>query len=112
MRPTELFIALLLMGTGLALATHAANNVTNAINNFTDTFTRSVESIINNALQNLVDFTNFLKAIVMTASRVLAVALGIIGGFLWLSGISPYRGKRLVVSAVLLSLLVLVVNSL
>jgi len=111
MRPVEILMVLLTL-VGLAEATHASSNVTEAINNFTDSFTRSIEGVINNAVDSLVNFTNFLKAVLITASRTLAVALGILGGFLWLSGISPYRGKRLVVSAILLSLLVLIANSL
>ena len=87
----------------------AANNVTETINDFMNSITNSTESVINTALANLVSFTNFLKNVLYNASTVLAILFGIIGGFLWLSGISPYRGRRLVISAILLALLAIII---
>lgn len=87
----------------------AAANITNTINNFMNSITNGTEDVINNALANLISFTNFLKSVIYNASEVLAILFGILGGFLWLSGISPYRGRRLVISAVLLALLAIVI---
>ncbi len=72
---------------------NAASNVTETINDFMNSITNSTESVINTALANLVSFTNFLKNVLYNTSTVLAILFGIIGGFLWLSGISPYRGR-------------------
>jgi len=88
---------------------NAATNITNTINNFMNSITNSTEGVINTALANLVSFTNFLKNVIYNASEVLAILFGIIGGFLWLSGVSPYRGRRLVISAILLALLAIVI---
>ncbi|WP_069807188.1 hypothetical protein [Vulcanisaeta thermophila] len=115
MRSLEIFLVIL-----IALATpmvvHAsqtmdstAANITNTINNFMNSITNSTEDVINNALANLTAFANFLKNVIYEASEVLALLFGIIGGFLWLSGISPYRGRRLVISAILLALLAIVI---
>jgi len=87
----------------------AATNITNTINNFMNSITNSTEDVINTALSNLISFTNFLKNVIYNASEVLAILFGIVGGFLWLSGISPYRGRRLVISAILLALLAIIV---
>ena len=88
---------------------NAASNVTSTINNFMNSITNSTEDVINTALANLISFTNFLKNIIYNASTALALLFGIIGGFLWLSGISPYRGRRLVISAILLALLAIII---
>ncbi|WP_460173632.1 hypothetical protein [Vulcanisaeta sp. JCM 14467] len=88
---------------------NAASNVTETINDFMNSITNSTESVINTALANLVSFTNFLKNVLYNTSTVLAILFGIIGGFLWLSGISPYRGRRLVISAILLALLAIII---
>jgi hypothetical protein len=88
---------------------NAATNITNTINNFMNSITNSTEGVINTALANLISFTNFLKNVIYNASEVLAILFGIIGGFLWLSGVSPYRGRRLVISAILLALLAIVI---
>ena len=88
---------------------NAASNVTETINDFMNSITNSTESVINTALANLVSFTNFLKNIIYNASTALALLFGIVGGFLWLSGISPYRGRRLVISAILLALLAIII---
>jgi hypothetical protein len=87
----------------------AANNITSTINNFMNSITNGVENVINNALMNLVSFANFLKNVIYNASEILALLFGVIGGFLWLSGISPYRGRRLVISAFLLALLAIII---
>jgi type IV secretory pathway VirB2 component (pilin) len=88
---------------------NAATNITDTINNFMNSITNSTEDVINTALANLISFTNFLKNVIYNASEVLAILFGIIGGFLWLSGVSPYRGRRLVISAILLALLAIVI---
>lgn len=86
-----------------------ASNVTNTINNFMSSITNGTENVINTALNNLVSFTNYLKNVIYNASEALAILFGIIGGFLWLSNISPYRGRRLVISAILLALLAIII---
>ena len=86
-----------------------ASNVTNTINNFMNSITNGTENVINTALNNLVSFTNYLKNVIYNASEALAILFGIIGGFLWLSNISPYRGRRLVISAILLALLAIII---
>ncbi|WP_446752964.1 hypothetical protein [Vulcanisaeta sp. JCM 16161] len=88
---------------------NAASNVTSTINDFMNSITNSTENVINTALADLISFTNFLKNVIYNASTVLAILFGIIGGFLWLSGISPYRGRRLVISAILLALLAIII---
>ncbi len=88
---------------------NAATNVTSTINGFMDSITNGTENIINTALADLISFTNFLKSVIYSASEALAILFGIIGGFLWLSGISPYRGRRLVISAILLALLAIII---
>lgn len=88
---------------------NAASNVTSTINDFMNSITNSTENVINTALADLISFTNFLKNVIYNASTVLALLFGIIGGFLWLSGISPYRGRRLVISAILLALLAIII---
>lgn len=115
-RTLEIFLVMLIVLT-TPVITHAqssninaaTSNITSTINNFMNSITNGTEDVINTALANLVSFTNFLKNAVYNASQVLALLFGIIGGFLWLSGISPYRGRRLVISAILLALLALVI---
>ncbi|MCG2863738.1 MAG: hypothetical protein L7H10_05590 [Vulcanisaeta sp.] len=115
-RILEIFLVMLIVLT-TPVITHAqssninaaTSNITSTINNFMNSITNGTEDVINTALANLVSFTNFLKNAVYNASQVLALLFGIIGGFLWLSGISPYRGRRLVISAILLALLALVI---
>jgi hypothetical protein len=115
-RILEIFLVMLIVLT-TPMITHAqssninaaTSNITSTINNFMNSITNGTEDVINTALANLVSFTNFLKNAVYNASQVLALLFGIIGGFLWLSGISPYRGRRLVISAILLALLALVI---
>jgi hypothetical protein len=115
-RTLEIFLVMLIVLT-TPVITHAqssninaaTSNITSTINNFMNSITNGTEDVINTALANLVSFTNFLKNAVYNASQVLALLFGIIGGFLWLSGISPYRGRRLVISAILLALLSLII---
>ena len=88
---------------------NAATNVTSTINDFMNSITNGTENVINTALANLVSLTNYLRSVMYSASEALAILFGIIGGFLWLSGISPYRGRRLVISAILLALLAIII---
>ncbi len=101
-RTLEIFLVILITvvtplavhaSQGIGNINDAASNVTNTINDFMNSITNSTENVINTALADLISFTNFLKNVIYNASTVLALLFGIIGGFLWLSGISPYRGR-------------------
>lgn len=116
MRRSLEILIVILIALASPIAVHAgqtmdttATNITNTINNFMNSITNSTEDVINSAMANLISFANFLKNVIYNASEVLAILFGIIGGFLVLSGISPYRGRRLVISAILLALLAIII---
>lgn len=117
-RALEIFLVILITvvtplvahaSQGTSTISNTADNITSTINGFMNSITNGTESVINTALANLISFTNYLKDVIYNASTALALLFGIIGGFLWLSGISPYRGRRLVISAILLALLAIII---
>jgi hypothetical protein len=76
--------------------------------NSTDPFTKITQTIeqiltsIDNFLQHLKDV---LKTHISSMSKTLSVILGLVGAFLYFSGLNKYTGRGMIIGAVLLYLL-------
>ncbi len=90
----------------LTLLTLSASTIRVSASNFLDRFNDMVEDIT----QSIVDFINTLKASAITIGRVLAGALIAIGVVLWASDVFSYRGRKLIISGVILMLLIELVS--
>ncbi len=77
-------------------------NVTSGIDRLAKGLTTGIENATNVVIKHLSNFTEFLKDAIIRLSHITSVILALVGLFLWFSGISPYSGKRMVFSAVLL----------
>jgi len=77
---------------------------TSSVSNIAENLKKSFENTANAIVGTLSDFLTYLEKIIVKVSEILAIGLAIIGCFLWFSGISPYSGKRMVLSAMLLAL--------
>lgn len=109
----EIVLLIVLLGSlflSNVYAKDTVSNITAGINNLADKIEKSVENIATTVVDKLSSFAIFLKNIISDASKVLAIILGILGAFLWFSGLSPYRGRRLIFSAVLLVFLAYIIN--
>ena len=79
-----------------------------AATNSTDPFakiTQTIEQIltsVDNFLQHLKDV---LKTHISSMSKTLSVILGLVGAFLYFSGLNKYTGRGMIIGAVLLYLL-------
>ena len=92
------WILITLLLTPLALA------ATNSTDPFTK-ITQAIEQIltsIDNFLQHLKDV---LKTNISSMSKTLSVILGLVGAFLYFSGLNKYTGRGMIIGAVLLYLL-------
>ena len=85
--------------------------VVNTIDNFVDKVIGGIKGVASGIVSSMQDLASFVKTAVVDLSKILAVILGVLGGLLWFSGISPYRGRRLVFSALLLALFSIIVTS-
>ncbi len=90
----------------LILMTLSYSTVRVSASNFLDRFNDMVEDIT----QSIVDFINMLKASAITIGRVLSGALIAIGVVLWASDVFSYRGRKLIISGVILMLLIELVS--
>lgn len=77
-------------------------NVTSGLNKLAKSLTSGIENATTGILNSLSNFTLFLKNTIMKFSEIASIILALIGIFLWFSGISPYSGRRMVISAALL----------
>jgi hypothetical protein len=79
-----------------------------AATNSTDPFTKITQTIeqiltsVDNFLQHLKDV---LKTHISSMSKTLSVILGLVGAFLYFSGLNKYTGRGMIIGAVLLYLL-------
>jgi len=97
-----IFLILLLAAT-LPTA-HAATGagLESGIKNLAKALETGFENATNTILATLSGFVNYLKGIVIKVSEIVSICLALIGFFLWFSGINPYSGKRMIISAMLL----------
>ncbi|WP_053240308.1 hypothetical protein [Pyrobaculum islandicum] len=90
-------------------------SLTFAISNATDPFVKiyktidSILSSVDNFLQNLKDI---LKIHIASMAKTLSVILGLIGAFLYFSGINKYGGRGMIMGAIVMYLLAEFVNNL
>ncbi len=67
---------------------------------------KSLQQIFEKTSNTIVESMNttlqMIAEILVKVSEILSIALTIVGLFLWFSRISPYTGRRLLISAVLL----------
>lgn len=102
-----LALALLLPSLGVALAQGADVNqtLTSMYENVVSGAKATIERFLT-GVQDLFLFT-IRKGleVLITLARASYVALGLLGLVLWATGISPYRGRHLVVGAVVLAII-------
>ena len=119
MRTVDLAIFVLVASLSMASAVHAqgvsveskVDDVVATVDNFVSDVVDGIKGLALGILSEIQDFALFVKDAIVDFSKVLAVILGVVGGFLWLSGLSPYRGRRLILSALLLALFSIVITS-
>ncbi len=101
MKVLKSLLLLLLISTLIIMPlTYASSTIGNIARNLKKSF----ESTANTIVGTISDFLSYLEKIIVKLSEVLAIGLAVVGCFLWFSGISPYSGKRMVISAALLAL--------
>ncbi|MEM1570638.1 MAG: hypothetical protein QXS00_01685 [Pyrobaculum sp.] len=86
-----------------------------AATNSTDPFAK-INTIIENILKSVESFLenlkNILKTHIISISKTLSVILGLLGAFLYFSGLNKYSGRGMLIGAVLLYLMAEFVNTL
>ncbi len=65
---------------------------------------KGFENAANSIVNTISDLLSCLEKVMVKLSEVFSIGLAIIGFFLWFSGVSPYSGKRMVLSAALLAI--------
>ncbi len=93
-----LIITLTITAITIGVVVHAESPVNSIVKNIQNIFEKTGNTIVtsmNTALSMIVK-------ILIKISEVLSIGLVIVGLFLWFSRISPYTGKRLIISAILL----------
>jgi hypothetical protein len=79
-----------------------------AVTNSTDPFTKitqTIEQILNSVDNFLQHLKDILKTHISSMSKTLSVILGLVGAFLYFSGLNKYTGRGMIIGAVLLYLL-------
>ncbi len=108
MKSTRLITAIacaILLSLAISVpVTYATSGVgiESGIKNLAKALETGLENTTNTILSTLSRFVSCLKNIVIRVSEIVSVCLALIGFFLWFSGINPYSGKRMVISALLL----------
>lgn len=69
-----------------------------------DTFRGLVDEVISLFQEGLVYFLSRLLGLVIVVARASYVVICLLGLFLWLSHISPYRGRGMVVGSILMAI--------
>ncbi|AFA38253.1 hypothetical protein Pogu_0226 [Pyrobaculum oguniense TE7] len=86
-----------------------------AATNSTDPFAK-INTIIENILKSVESFLenlkNILKTHIISISKTLSAILGLVGAFLYFSGLNKYSGRGMLIGAVLLYLMAEFVNTL
>ncbi|NPB00288.1 MAG: hypothetical protein GXO10_02840 [Crenarchaeota archaeon] len=94
---TIVLIVVSLAVTSIAYA-QTSDVATSIIKSLQDIFEKTSNTIVNSMNVTL----QMIASVLIRVSEVLSIALTIVGLFLWFSRISPYTGRRLLISAVLL----------
>ncbi len=76
--------------------------IESGIKNLAKAIEMGFENTTNTILSTLSGFVTYLKNILIKVSEIVSICLALVGFFLWFSGINPYSGKRMVISALLL----------
>jgi hypothetical protein len=79
-----------------------------AVTNSTDPFTKitqTIEQILNSVDNFLQHLKDVLKTHISSMSKTLSVILGLVGAFLYFSGLNKYTGRGMIIGAVLLYIL-------
>jgi len=94
-----ILLTLIIMITGTSVAYAQTTDVTTSI-------IKSLQQIFEKTSNTIVSSMNvtlqMIASVLVRVSEILSIALTIVGLFLWFSRISPYTGRRLLISAVLL----------
>ncbi|MEM4699432.1 MAG: hypothetical protein QXT74_00600 [Candidatus Nezhaarchaeales archaeon] len=69
-----------------------------------DTVRGIIDEVINVLQGSLVHLMSRLLGLVIVVARASYVAIGLLGLFLWLSHISPYRGREMVLGSILIAI--------
>lgn len=86
-------------------------SVANATNTVFNTLNNAVASILDGLDNFLSNTLGILKVKIVSIARSAALILGLLGAFLWLSGIYRYGGRGMVFSAIILYILSEVIKS-
>jgi len=87
-------------------------SIANATNAVFNTLDNAVASVLDGLDKFLADTLSILKVKIVGIAKSVALILGLLGAFLWLSGIYRYGGRSMVFSAIILYLLSEVVKTL
>ncbi|MCX8204151.1 MAG: hypothetical protein N3H31_00575 [Candidatus Nezhaarchaeota archaeon] len=69
-----------------------------------DTIRTLIDEVLSVLQGSLTYFLSKLLSLVITIARASYIAIGLIGLFLWLSHISPYRGREMVIGSILIAI--------
>ncbi|MEM4576918.1 MAG: hypothetical protein QW701_05625 [Candidatus Nezhaarchaeales archaeon] len=103
-------LVLLLVATTLPLrVVRAENDVVNqTMNSLYNSFLENLKSSIDRLLIGVKEtFTYIVRRgleVLIAIARASYVAIGLLGLTLWTTGISPYRGRHLIVGAIILAI--------
>ncbi len=95
-------IMILLVVTCLAVASSAHAETTDITTSIIKSLQEIFEKTSNVIVNSMNTTLQMIASVLVKVSEVLSIALTIVGLFLWFSRISPYTGRRLLISAVLL----------
>lgn len=97
-------VAILILAPLVAAATNSTDPFAK-INTIIENILKSVESFLEN-------LKNILKTHIITISKTMSAILGLVGAFLYFSGLNKYSGRGMLIGAVLLYLMAEFVNTL
>lgn len=105
-----IFIALVLaLSTyNIAYAQEHRNAVnetmTSLFNNFLDGIKTSIDKFLTSTQSAFIYLIHRGLEVLITIARASYIALGLLGLVLWATGISPYRGRHLIVGSIILAI--------
>lgn len=103
-------LALLLVATTLPLkVVQAESDVVNQTMNslygsFLENLKSSIDRLLSGVKETLIYVVRRGLEVLIAVARVSYVAIGLLGLTLWATGVSPYRGRHLIVGAIILAI--------